>query len=283
MKIQSSIDYPFIVKLVTRGGFQVGLLILTLFLVVYYNVAYYWYTPPTGVRVEYIDNPPSALQITQVLPSSPGAVAGLKEGDRLLAVDGRAIATLNRPFYTHKDAGKSVQYVVERGGQRLPPIDVIAGDYSQHPEYLRPTILMGLLSLVVYALGLILFLFSAPQDTRARLVGAVWLLAGLVVAAAGPGYANGGWFAFDVFLTVYAVGSYVSLAAHLYFPAVTFSNRARLLILRAHLILTLLALAAYAWQRISAGEAAPPEALVSGALIKYIFILTWLANLGLLL
>ncbi|MGC1374652.1 MAG: PDZ domain-containing protein, partial [Anaerolineales bacterium] len=281
MKIQSSIEYPSIVKLVTRGGFQIGLVIVTLFLTLYYNFAWYGYTPLTGVDWDYTDSSRSALQITQVLSGSPGDVAGLKPGDRLLAIDGRAIANANRPLYTPKNAGDIVQYTVERGGQQLPPFDVVAGDYSQHPEDRLAMLPVGLLSLVVYALGLILFLFSAPQDTRARLVGVLWLLAGLAVAAAGPGYASGGWFVVDVFLTAYAVGSYFSLAAHLYFPAATFPNRARLLSLRIYLGLTLLALAAYASQRI-AGDALPPDALASGTIIRYMIILTWLANIGLL-
>ena len=285
MKIQSSIAYPAAVKLVTGRGFQVGLVVVTLFLTLYYNVAYYWYTPVTGVQMDYVDNTFTAIQLVSVLPGSPGQTAGLQAGDRLLTVDGQAFTTVNRPLYTHKSAGESVQYVVERGGQRLK-FDVIVSDYFQHPEYLLAMLPVSLLSLLVYALGLILFLFSAPQDTRARLVGAVWLLAGLVLAAGGPGWSNGGWFAVDVYLTTFAVGSFVSLAAHLYFPAVAFSNRARLLMLRAHLALVLLALAAYAWQRISAlsaNEALPPEAFVSGAIIRYIFILTWLVNLALLL
>jgi len=281
VKIQSSVEYPTTVKLVTHRGFQVGLILVALFLVIYYNVAYYWYTPLTGVQVEYIDSPAPILQIAQVLPGSSGDVAGLKLGDRLLAVDGQTIVTLNRPFYTPKHAGETVHYIVERAGRRLI-FDLVAGDYFQHPEYLLVMLPFELLSVLVYFLGLLLCLRSAPQDKRARLVGAVWLFGGLALAA-GPGYANGGWFVFDIFLTAYAVGGYFSLAAHLYFPATAFSNRARLMILRAHLGLTLLALAAYACQRMIAGEALPPEALVSGTLIRYIFILTWLLNLSLLL
>ena len=110
MKIQSSIEYPSAVKLLTHRGFLVGFVVVTLFLTLYYNAAYYWYTPLTGVQVEYINNPGSALQITQVLPGSPGQTAGLQKGDRLLAIDGRAVANHNRPFYTPKNAGDSVYY-----------------------------------------------------------------------------------------------------------------------------------------------------------------------------
>ncbi len=265
-----------------RRGFQVGFVVVTLLLTLYYNIAYYWYTPLTGVRMDYINNPPSALQITQVLSGSPGDAAGLKLGDKLLTIDGQAITTLNRPFYIPKSAGETLRYTVERGGEQLT-FDVVAGDYFQRPEYLLEMLPFELLSLLVYALGLLLYLFSAPQDTRTRLVGAVWLLAGLALAAGGPGYANGGWFVFDVFLVAYAAGSYFSLAAHLYFPASTFSNQDRIMILRFQLGLTLLTLTAYVCQRMFTDGDSPPEAFVSGTIIKYIFILTWFVNLGLLL
>ena len=127
MKIQPSIEYPAALKLVTRGGFQVGLVVVTLFLTLYYNAVWYQYTPLTGVDWDYLDNARSALQVTQVLPGSPGQAAGLQVGDRLLAIDGRAIANTNRPVYTPKSAGDIVRYAVERGGQRLT-FDVVAGD-----------------------------------------------------------------------------------------------------------------------------------------------------------
>ncbi|MGC1377546.1 MAG: ATP-binding protein, partial [Anaerolineales bacterium] len=132
-------------------------------------------------------------------------------------------------------------------------------------------------------LGLILLLLSGPQNIRARLMGAVWLLAGVVLACIGPGYANGAWFVVDVILITYAIGGYFSLAAHLYFPAASFSDRARLVILRCHLALFLVALAAYIGQRIFSSGSLPPEMFVSAIVLKYIFNLTWLANLVLLL
>jgi membrane-associated protease RseP (regulator of RpoE activity) len=109
VKIQSSIEYPSAVKLLTRRGFLVGFVVVTLFLVIYYNVAYYQYTPLTGVDWDYLDNSFTAIQIS-VLPGSPGQVAGLQVGDRLLAIDGRAIVGANRPFYTPKNVGDSVYY-----------------------------------------------------------------------------------------------------------------------------------------------------------------------------
>ena len=50
MKTQPDIAYPILIKLLTRKGFQVGLILVTLWLTLYYDVAYYVYTSLAGVH-----------------------------------------------------------------------------------------------------------------------------------------------------------------------------------------------------------------------------------------
>lgn len=283
MKIQPSITYPQTLRNVTRTGFQVGMIVLTLFLILYYNFAYYLYVPLTGVWVDYVDESFTAVQIARLDSGSPGDVAGLKQGDKIISIDGMGISNLNSPFHNQKIAGEKEIYFVEREGTRLK-FSVVVGNYLQHPEYLLAVIPSQLLSFLIYALGLTLLLFSTTQDIRARLVGVVGLLAGTILAAAGPGYISSSWFAPDVTLILYIICSYFSLAAHLHFPVATFSNRTRTMILHLQFVLSLVLIAAYLFQRISLSTSSfPPEFSVSASIVSYFFDLTWLVNIGLLI
>lgn len=82
MKIQPSIIYPQTLRNVTRTGFQVGMIVLTLFLILYYNFAYYLYVPLTGVWLDYVDKSFTAIQIARLDSGSPGDVAGLNIVDK---------------------------------------------------------------------------------------------------------------------------------------------------------------------------------------------------------
>ena len=66
MKIQSGITYPQTLRNVTHTGFQVGMIVLTLFLVLYYNFAYYLYVPLTGVWLDYVDKSFTVVQIARL-------------------------------------------------------------------------------------------------------------------------------------------------------------------------------------------------------------------------
>lgn len=283
MKVEPGTQYPKIVAIITHTAFQVGIILLTLFLVIYYNFTFYLYVPLTGIWISYVDDSFTETQITRIDPASPGDVAGLKQGDRIVSVDGRKINNFSSPIHSSKRAGDIELYVVERDGQRLE-FSVVVGDYLQHPEYWLDVVPIQLLSLSIYALGLILFLFSMAQDIRARLVGMVGLLAGVILAAAGPGYIACAWFATDVILGAYAVTNFFSLAAHLYFPVTTFSNRTRAIILYIQLVLSVVLIAAYVVQRINfSGNSLPPERYVTADFIAYCFDLTWFVNIGLLI
>ena len=53
MQNQTDRSYPVIITFVTGTGFQVVFTLLTLCLVIYYNLAYFLYVPATGVWLEY--------------------------------------------------------------------------------------------------------------------------------------------------------------------------------------------------------------------------------------
>lgn len=283
MKIESGINYPKIVSIVTHTGFQVGIILITLFLVIYYNVAYYLYVPLTGVWISYPDDSLSSILLERVDSGSPGDVAGLKQGDTLISIDGRKITNLNSPLHNSKRAGEIEHYVIKRAGQRLE-FSVVIGDYLRYPEYLFDVIPGQLLSLLIYSLGVILFLFSAAQDIRARLIGITWFLSGVLLAVTTSGYPSCAWFAADLtFITMIAC-NFFSLAAHLYFPVTTFSNRSRSIILWFMLVLSLVLVVAYIFQAVNLyTNDLPPEISQSAKVIEYVFPLIWLVNIGLLI
>ena len=184
MEIQINQKYPKIITFVTGTGFQVIFTLLTLCLVIYYNIGYFLYVPATGVSLDYADQNQNSAVIYSLEPGSPGEKAGLQVGDRIVTIDGRAITNLNVPIHLPKQAGDMEVYEVLRDGQTLT-IPLQVGSYADHLDYLVEIVPLQLLSLLVYFLGAILLFFSPISDIRARLVALVWMLAGVAVAANG--------------------------------------------------------------------------------------------------
>lgn len=116
-------------------------------------------------------------------------MAGLRVGDRILSIDGHAITNLNIPVHQPKKAGEIEMYVIQRDQQTFT-IPLQVGRYADVPSYLADMVPVQLLSFLIYFLGLILLFFSQPIDFRARLVAIIWVLAGVVIAATGPGYTS---------------------------------------------------------------------------------------------
>lgn len=119
-----------------------------------------------------------AMQVGEVFPGSPADKAGLRPGDRIIAIDGHPLADL-RPFYQaiiigHKDV---VELTVEQpgsaAGQRQIRL-VVGGGKRVPPRTIRPEVLLSY-PLDFYPLGFLVVgvavLLLRPDD------GNAWLLA----------------------------------------------------------------------------------------------------------
>ena len=283
MKIPPDPHYPKIITIVTGTGFQVVFALLAFCLILFYNAAYFIYVPVTGVWLVADDQTPNSAIIYSLNPGGPGEKAGLRVGDKIVSIDGRAITNLNIPMHQPKKAGDTEVYVVQRDHQDLT-INLIVGSYADHPDYLANIIPIELLSLLFYLLGLILLFFSPAADIRTRLVANVWVLAGIAIAATGPGYISGTWLAPEVAMLTFAASIFISIAAHLYFPVPTFSTRTRNIILWALFGLSLALAGAYLAQQLylAIHNQYPPTSITAQA-INWPFYLSWLVIFGLLL
>jgi two-component system sensor histidine kinase ComP len=282
MDSRSDRNYPKIITYVTSPGFQTIFVLLTLCLTIYYNIAFFLYVPATGVWVDYENTNRNSTVISEVVAGSPGEKAGLKAGDRIITIDGHSITNLNIPVHQPKSGGEIELYVVQRD-QQILTIPLQVGSYWDHLDYLANIIPLQLLSLLMYILGVILLFFSPTSDIRARLVAIVLLLAGVAIAATGPGYTSCAWFAPHVARLAFAFSIFISTAAHLYFPITTFSVRTRNTIIWALFCLSILLTIAYLIEQISfAVNNHNPASSIAAQAISYPFYLLWFVNIGLL-
>lgn len=283
MQTQPDRNYPKVITFVASTGFQVVFTLLTLCLVLYYNLSYFLYVPATGVWLDYADQNRNSAVIYDLTPDGPGERAGFQVGDRIVTIDGREIVDLNVPIHLAKSTGDIEQYVIQRDNQTLA-ISLQVGSYWEHPDYLANVIPVQLLSFLFYALGLLLLFFSPTSDIRARLVGITWMLAGIALAATGPGYTSCAWFAPNVAMLTFAVSIFISTAAHLYFPVSTFPHRTRNIILWALFGLSVFLIVAYLVQQTYfAIHGLNPLTSLTVKAINYPFYLSWVVNIGLLL
>jgi signal transduction histidine kinase len=283
MEIQPDRNYPKIITILTSTGFRSVFTLLTLSLIIFYNVAYFLYIPVTGVWLDYEDQNQNSAIISSLNPGGPGEEAGLRVGDKIVTIDGKRITNLNIPIHQPKKFGESELYVIQRGHQTLT-IPVRVGSYGNHLDYLAHIIPVQLLSLLIYFLGLSLLFFSPSSDIRARLIAHTWVLAGVALAATGPGYTSCAWFAPNIAMITFAISIFIATAAHLYFPIPTFSNRTRNFILWMLFGLSIFLIITYLSQQIyfAIHNQNPPTSVTIKA-INYLFYLSCLVNIGLLL
>jgi two-component system sensor histidine kinase ComP len=283
MNITIDQSYPKITNFVKGTGFQVGFTFLTFLLILFYNLSYYVFIPVTGIWLDYDNQALNTAIIDRLDPGGPGEIAGLQVGDIVKTIDGHEIKNLNIPIHQPKKSGDIEVYVVQRGLQTLT-IPVQVGSYPDHLDYLANIIPIELLSLAVYGLGLVMLFFSRPTDVRARLVAIVWVLAGVAITTTGPGYVSCAWLAPEWTMFIFSASIFIATAAHLYFPVPTLSRRFRNIILRILLGLSLVLLISYITQQIvNAVHLSYPRTTLTSDAISYVFYLSCLISIGLLL
>jgi len=283
MEIPPDRGVPKIITFFSSSGFQVIFTLLALGLAIYYNFAYYRYVPFTGVWLDYQDQGRNSALISSLDPDGPGEKAGLRVGDKIVTIDGRAITNLNVPVHKAKKSGEIEKYVVERAQETLT-IPVRVGSFRDHLDHLGDIVPVQLLSLLICLLGILLLFFSPKTNIRGRLIAIAWVLAGVALAATGPGYSGCAWFAPEIAMLTFAFGIFVVPAAHLYFPVPSFSNRTRNSILWVLFVLAILLATVYLAEQISlALRHQNPATTLTFKMISYLFYLSLLLSLGLLL
>jgi signal transduction histidine kinase len=118
-----------------------------------------------------------------------------------------------RPFIR---PGDTVVYELIRDGRRLT-VPVVMGSHLDNLPLLFTCVGLFLLAVFFWIVGLVVCLF-APDDVRARLVGMLWLLGALAMAAGGPGTLAKFWGAYTVMETAWCFLGLTFVAVHLYFP-----------------------------------------------------------------
>ncbi len=283
MNITTDQSYPKIINFVKGTGFQVGFTFVTFLLILFYNITYYVFVPVTGVWLDYDSQALNTAIIGRLNPGGPGELAGLRVGDIVKTIDGHEIKNLNVPIHQPKKPGDIEVYVVQRDQQTLT-IPLQVGSYTDHLDYLVNIVPIELLSLAIYSLGLVILFFSRPADIRARLVAIVWVLAGIAITTTGPGYVSCAWFAPEWTMLAFSAAIFFTIAAHLYFPVPTFSDRARNFILSILFGLSLVLAISYIAQQIfNAVHQVYPRTTITADAINYVFYLSCLLSIGLLL
>lgn len=215
---------PRIISWLTHPKAQSVFALLSLVIILTFISAFYLYTVDEGMLL-YAE---TGGEIIEVFPGGPAERAGLHEGDVILAIENLPVDPwLRRPLFpAGVSPGDVLAYTVQRNGQVLT-IPVQVETFFDDIGDTVAVIGIQLVTVIFWVLGLLLVLFSSPTDLRARLIGLSWLLVGVSAAAGGPGILSRFWGAGVGLIVGWSGLTLTLVAAHLYFPAPTFSARMR--------------------------------------------------------
>jgi two-component system sensor histidine kinase ComP len=283
MESPTTHNYPKIISLFTSTGFLLVFTLITGSLIIFYNVAFYIYVPLTGVWLDYANPEHNSSVISSLDPGGPGEIAGLMVGDQIISIDGREIMDLNTPVHQVKKPGDYEVYIVNRGNQ-IHSIPVQVGNYFLHMNFLASILPLQLVSILVASVGLVLSFFSPQVDARSRLIAQALVLAGVALAATGPGYSGCIWLAPQVAMLTFAIAIFIMTSAHLYFPVASFSTRTRNLIVWILFCVSFLISMIYIGQEVfSTIYEESMDTSLSDQLIMILFYASVLASIFLLL
>lgn len=213
-------EYPRILGFLTHAKSQVIFALISLILILVFNVSVFIYRPYDGL---VFDESGYAI-IDSVEKDSPAEKAGVLPGDEFLLVDEKLVDRfLSRPIYRPGlKSGDSVTYEIRRDGNILSIVTTLGGFFDSG-LFFGPILGMQCLSFAFWLVGFLLCLFSHPEDIRARIAGLLWLLMGIAVSSGGPAGASYFWGANLTMKITWALLGFLVVALHLFFPQTSFS------------------------------------------------------------
>lgn len=214
---------PRVVSLLIYPKTQVIFAILALCMIIIFDSSIFYLLPYDGAIINF-----NYREIIEIDKGGPLEKAGALLGDQILKINGNPVDKWGRtpPYPPGVKGGDILKYEIRRGAQTLNLL-VTVDSLGQHPGFLSVLLGLEFLSLVFWVLGILLCLFASTDDVRARLVGLLWLLTGVVVAAGGPGNTTGFWGARTIFKISLCLLAFLGVITHLYFPVPAFSIKNR--------------------------------------------------------
>jgi signal transduction histidine kinase len=277
-------DHPRLLTMVTDPKGQVIASILILCAIVLFNSFFYIFRPYDGMRV-YQEAPLG--EVYDVIPNGPAHLAGVRISDRILAIDGKPVDPLrSEPRYRPGiRVGDTVRYEFERQGEHIG-LSLMIGSYSENLPLLGSYLGVQILSIGLWAIGLVLTLFPSPDDVRARLLSLGFLMAGLTAAVGGASGWNSFWGANTVQKVSLCLLAPVIVAAHLTFPSISLPRYRKNVITLVLTIAVLLSGLVMAVDWILKPRGYPfsvTAAIYIRQFVLVFFMLSWLAAVALLI
>ena len=233
-------DHLRLITTLSNPKGQVVSSILILFAIILFNSFIYIFQPYDGMEV-YQEGPLG--EVYKVYPGGPAENAGVVIGDQIKVIAGKPVNhSRSEPRYPPGlKPGEVVDYEFQRGNERIT-LSMTIGSYFDNLTFLGSFLGIQILSIALWGLGLVLTLFAAPDDVRARLLSLGFLLAGLTAAVGGAS----GWNSFSGVNTaqkvLFSLLASIIVAAHLSFPTVSFPKYGKRVIYAAFLLAGILSM-----------------------------------------
>jgi two-component system sensor histidine kinase ComP len=214
--------YPQFLTFATNPWGQMIFAVIVLCAIFLFNSFFYVFRPYDGMGVS--QETPFG-EVYKIFPGGPADLAGVQTGDQILAIDNKSIDPLrSEPRYpAGVKAGDTIQFKFGRQGEQISLVLTI-GNYSQNLSLLGSYLGIQILSIGFWIIGLVLTLFPAQEDMRARLLGLGFLIAGLTAAVGGASGWNSFWGANTIQKVLLSLLASIIVATHLNFPSISFSR-----------------------------------------------------------
>ena len=273
-----------IVTIFTQPKVQALFSIASLAVIVLFNSFFYIFQPYDGMGV-YSEDPLG--KVYYVYPNGPAAHAGVEIGDQILAIDGKQInPQVVEPRYPAGIlSGETVNYLFSRNGIQIT-LPITIGSYFENLPLLSSYLGIQFLSIGLWIIGLLLALFSSPDDISARLLSLGFLTAGMTAAVGGASGWNSFWGASTLQKVLLCLLVPIVITAHFTFPSISFP-RVKNWIICSSIATSILLIAAVMindWYLIHHGKSLGTNTAINLRGLIFIFFMSgWLIAIFLLL